>query len=69
MFVDVIKDTNGKTSAKRVAGFFALGVFAALSFILVIRNPEIVGPTLAITWGSLIAALFGVSIAEKKNVK
>jgi len=65
--IEMLKDRNRKDSSKRVAGFFAIVVFAALSFIVVIRNPELVGTTLVITWGGLIAALFGVTIGEKRN--
>jgi len=62
--MDLLKDKCHKTSSKRVAGFIALGFFAAFSVLSVLSYPESVQLIGAI-WGSLVLGLFGATTLEK----
>ena len=62
---DLLKDANGHTSSKRVAGFIGLLVFAAISIFAVVNDPTLIG-VIIWPWAIVTGGLFGVSVLEKK---
>lgn len=61
----LLKGANGNTSSKRVGGFSALIVMAAISIYAVIQDPSQVG-NIVWPWAIMIGAMFGVTVLEKK---
>lgn len=68
---EILQDTNGKPSSKRIAGFICL--FAGIGLLLVVGITSIfrviADPTTSIAAGSTLvitgASLLGVSVIEK----
>lgn len=62
---DLLKDANGHTSSKRVAGFSGLIVMTLISGYAIWKDPSQVG-NIIWPWAIMVGGLLGVTVLEKK---
>ena len=62
---DLLKDGNGHTSSKRVAGFLGLIIFGFISVFAVAKDSSLIS-VIIWPWAIVVGGLFGVTVLEKK---